>query len=191
VTIILVDMDGVLADFDGYLLSITGDLDWPEDYIRASQTHRFSTDHILSRAGRDEARRRINRSGFFDNLTEVPGAVDGIYELAELADVWIVTKPLEANLTCRDDKAAWVRRHLGKEWERRLIITPDKSLIRGDVLLDDAPKPAWFDQASWAPVIYPWSFNRQGSDWAALPSWQWGDNPNDLIGMAATGLVTR
>jgi hypothetical protein len=65
---VLVDMDGVLADLDGYLLSITGDLEWEPDYRRFRQTHRYSTDHIRSRADRDEARRRINRPGFFGNM---------------------------------------------------------------------------------------------------------------------------
>ncbi len=120
----------------------------------------------------------------------MPGAVDGFLELAEVAPVWIVTKPLEANLTCRDDKALWIRQHLGKEWERRLIITPDKSMVHGSVLLDDAPKPEWFGRATWVPVIYPWSFNGLGSEWADLPRWQWGDWPQRLLGVTNEGVAT-
>lgn len=174
-------MDGVLADFDGHLLEITGDLAWPQGYARFRQEHRYSSDHITNRADRDEARRRINTSGFFSDLQPVPGAIDGIMELAEMVPVWIVTKPLEANPTCRDDKARWLNRHLGRDWERRLIVTPDKSMVIGSILLDDAPKPEWFDRASWRPVIFPWSFNGAGSVWANLPRWQWGDHPQRLL----------
>jgi len=31
----------------------------------------------------------------------------------------------------------WVEDHLGFEWVKRLIISPDKFLLNGDVLIDD------------------------------------------------------
>jgi len=32
---------------------------------------------------------------------------------------------------------AWVKQHLGAEWMKRIIITCDKTLIHGDLLIDD------------------------------------------------------
>ena len=31
----------------------------------------------------------------------------------------------------------WVENHLGKDWINRLILTRDKTMINGDVLIDD------------------------------------------------------
>lgn len=177
---VLVDMDGVLADFDGHLLDITTDLAWPDGFTRLHQTQRYSTNH-LPKADRSEARKRINTPGFFADLPPVHGAREGMEQLIDLANVWVVSKPLEANPTCRDDKARWLAEHIGDGWERRLILAPDKSMVRGDVLLDDAPKPEWLLRAEWVPVIYPWAFNGEHSLWGDIPSWRWGDDFEDLI----------
>ena len=38
---------------------------------------------------------------------------------------------------CPAVEYAWVSEHLGAEWMKRLIITCDKTLIHGDLLIDD------------------------------------------------------
>lgn len=43
--------------------------------------------------------------------------------------------------------AQWLVEHIGDGWDRRLILTPDKSLVVGDILLDDAPKHEWYGAA--------------------------------------------
>lgn len=179
---VLVDMDGVLADFDKHLLKETRHL-WPEGYTQADQRVRYAT-NILPKAAQHEARAVTNRAGFFRELPVMPGAVDGLHALAEQADVWIVTKPLEANPTCRDDKAVWLAEHFGADWVRRLIITPDKSLVDGDILLDDGPHLRWWDSASWVPVVFPWPWNGLGTDWERCYRWQWGDSFDVLLGFA-------
>ena len=177
---ILVDMDGPLAAFDEAVWRDTQDLDWPEGYDVAHPTHRFSTD-VLSKEHRAIARARIETSGFFENIPVVPGAVEAFHRLAEVADVWICTKPLEANPTCRDEKAAWVGSVLGWEWEKRLIITPDKSMVVGEALIDDAPKKSWLQRATWVPVIFPRPYNGSDSEWDDLPRWGWDDPIDDLM----------
>lgn len=185
---LLLDMDGPLADFDRHFWDRcqahgwTFDVDHPDQ-----QTHRFFTDHMPIRAERKRARQMVDCAGWFFDLPVTPGATDGINRLAEHFNVWICTKPLEANPTCRDDKAAWVRYHLGEQWEHRLILAPDKSLVNGAILLDDAPKPEWFARATWAPVIFDAPFNR-GREWAGLPRWDWTCPVVDLLDHVA---VTR
>jgi 5'-nucleotidase len=126
---------------------------------------------------------------WFYDLPVVEGAVEGMKRLAEAADVWVCTKPLEANHYCRDGKAWWVHRHLGPEWESRLIIAPDKSMVRGDILLDDAINLDWLPRASWQPVVFPAPFNGDGSDWSCLPRWTWGDPIEHLLDYARGALV--
>lgn len=177
---ILVDMDGPLADFDKAFFSLCNSKGWTLDCTPFTQTHRFATDHIPHSIARSLARRFVETSGWFERLPMTGGAKGYMDQLAERAEVWIVSKPLEANPTCRDEKGAWLRRNFGPEWERRLILAADKSMVRGDVLLDDAPHPDLYERATWKPVIFKTPWNGEGSKWAGLPHWTWG-NPFDLL----------
>lgn len=179
--IVLVDQDGPLADFDARFFEMCAENGWELHSDRSTQCHRFATDCMVDRKARRKARLFVDSSAWFADLPVVEGAVEGINALAEHAEVWICTKPLEANLTCRDDKAMWVRKNLGVEWERRLIMAPDKSLVIGDVLLDDAPKPEWFVRAPWQPVVFSTPWNGPGSVWGELPHWTWGEDVERLL----------
>lgn len=180
--IVLVDQDGPLADFDQAFFDRCGEHGWHMEIDGPhEQTARFATDHVIDKEHRKAARKMVDMPGWFFNLPVVEGAIDGLNALAEQADVWIATKPLESNPGCRDDKAAWVEKYLGEKWLQRLIITPNKGLIRGTTLLDDAPNPDWFDTALWKPVIFTSPWNGEGSKWADLPHWTWGDDVEMLL----------
>lgn len=179
--VVLVDMDGPLADFDRRFYDLCSERGWPMHSTFETQCHRFATDCMTEKAHAKAARAEVDSSRWFLDLPVVDGAVDGLHKLAEVADVWICTKPLEANATCRDDKAAWLGRHFGERWLPRLILAPDKSMVRGHVLLDDAPKPAWFPLAAWRPVIFPTAWNGSGSEWEGLPRWSWVEDPEALL----------
>ena len=179
--IILVDMDGVLADFDTHFFNLTQEFSWPEGYTPVDQQHRFASDH-LPKSQKWEAQKVAHQQGFFRDLPPIEGAVEGLQSLAELATVWIVSKPLQANPFCRDEKAQWLDHHIGPRWSDRLILAPDKSLIRGNILLDDAPKLEWIDAASWEPIVYPHNWNTHpDSKWAEFPKWSWSDPIEDLV----------
>lgn len=177
---LLLDMDGPLADFDRHFYrrcideGYTFDVDGPE-----WQQHRYFTEHIPNRAERRRARAMVDAPGWFAELPVTPGAVEGVDGLlAAGIDVWVCTKPLEVNPTCHSDKAQWIARHFPALTER-LIIAPDKSMVIGDVLLDDAPKPEWFERAAWTPVIFPAPFT--DGQWGDLSRWVWGDPIEALI----------
>lgn len=182
--IVLVDMDGPLADFDRQFYDLCATNGWPLHSTFETQCHRFATDCMLDQDHARAARIEVNSTRWFLDLPVVEGAVDGLNELAERADVWICTKPLEANVTCRDDKAAWLARHFGDRWLQRLILAPNKSMVRGNVLLDDAPKLDWLGAAAWRAVIYPTVWNGGGSAWGGLPRWSWGDSVEELLSHA-------
>ncbi len=182
--IILIDQDGPLADFDSALwAALRSGAIWA-NCTPDTQTDRYLEDHVR-KEDMPKVRAIVEASGWFRDLPPTPGAREGMNALAKVAEVWVCTKPLEANPTCRDEKAAWVREHLGPEWEDRLILAGDKSLIQGAVLLDDAPKPKWFNRAPWRPVIFPTPWNNTGSVWEGLPRWTWGDDPQVLLDIAS------
>lgn len=186
--IVLVDLDGPVADFDGAFFAICESMGWAMDIASPmEQRHRFATDHIPDKEDRRSARSYVNESRWFLDLPIVDGAAEGLRELdaRDGVDVWLCTKPLEANKTCRDDKAQWVIDKLGPEWERKLIVTPDKSMVRGDILVDDAPYMEWLARSHWHPIIFPMPWNGEGSKWAGLPRWSWEDPIKDLLAPTA------
>ena len=65
--------------------------------------------------------------GFFRELRPIAGALDAVR---------ICTSPLNQYRNCVPEKHEWVERHLGAEFVGRMIVTKDKTLVHGDVLVD-------------------------------------------------------
>lgn len=185
--IILLDQDGPLASFDdkywefcsamGFEMNITG----LADPARA----RFMEDNMLDKRQRQVARTFIEsgHNRWFRDLPVTPGAQEGVERLLERPDldVWVCTKPMEKNDRCRDDKGLWLRDHF-PALVKKMILAPDKSLVKGDILLDDAPRLDWVARADWEPVIFPSVFNEEGTQWGHIRRWTWGDPIEALIG---------
>lgn len=196
--LILIDMDGVVCDFDEKFYELCAFREYvmhggAVSAVNPCTEHRFATHCIDDRKQRSSALRFVESPGWFRNLKPIEGAIDGLHKLLERddSDVFLCTKPMTKNPTCRDEKAEWVRQHLGSKWLDRLIIAPDKGMVRGDVLLDDAPKSQWFDRAEWEPVIFPTAWNGPESQLAAREGiedymrWSWTDGVDRLVEYAA------
>ena len=196
---ILVDQDGPLTSYDGafYDLCVLMSIELHGgrvDKAHPCAEHRYLTDCIVSSVERKRVRMQLDSVGWFEHLNPVPGALDGINRLAEVpgVEVFICTKPSRTNRTCHSEKAQWVSTFLGKDWESRLIITPNKGMIRGAVLLDDGPKKEWFDYAEWTPVIFPMSWNHPDGPFSREtriddePRWTWADPVEKLVDIAAS-----
>lgn len=179
--VLLVDMDGVLADFDGALWEGTKDLVEYDIESLEDQRHRFLTDHLGSQFDRRLVRGVVERPGWFRDLPVMVGALEAMEEIRETGvEIWVCTKPLEANPSCRDDKGAWLREHF-PYLEGRMIIAPDKSLVVGSVLLDDAPHPTSIGRALWRPVLFDSVWHRHDARYAGFESWSWRDPVEDLL----------
>jgi len=106
--IIFLDMDGVLADFDGALEKRIHDP--PEMFV----------------------------PGFYRNLKVMPGAHEAVAKLlaSPLLEVYIGSKPTTGNLYSTVEKYQWVAMHFPRLL-KRIVLTCDKTLLRGDYLVDD------------------------------------------------------
>lgn len=155
--VLLVDMDGVLADFDGPLFRLFADrldINSPEE-----QRHRFLTDHLPTAADRKAMRSVVESPGWFRALPVMPLAKGAMDELERQGwDIWLCSKPLEASPTCMSEKHAWVAEHF-PQFSKKLILAPNKGMVNGAFLIDDAIKREWLNYATWTPVTFahPWN----------------------------------
>lgn len=183
---LLLDQDGPLAGFDEKCFDIFKHemkLELEIERLEHS-TFRYFTDHITNPEHKRSARDILEAQGWFRELPVVPGSQEGVDALLSAGvDIWICTKPMKENLTCRDEKFAWIQEHFPM-LANKIVMTPDKSLVKGDILLDDAFDPAWCELADWNGVVYSAPYNGQGSQWADFPRWGWNEPIERLLNHA-------
>jgi len=160
VAIILVDMDGVLVDFDEGHQRMCRERCLPPEVEARDRT----CWDILDAVGdewRDTVKEIWHAPGFFAGLIPVPGAVETLHVwLREGHKVFICTAPLMNSETCAQEKLGWVRRHVGIEFVRRTSITADKTLVHGDFLLDDKPDIHGIATPTWRHLLFAAHPNR-------------------------------
>jgi 5'(3')-deoxyribonucleotidase len=105
---IYVDMDDTLCDFTGQFKSGEYKLKFPQSKV-----------------------------GFFLDLEPLEGALESMRTLQTKYSVYILTRPSTKNTNCYTEKAEWIKKYLGEEMLKKMIICPDKSLVKGDYLIDD------------------------------------------------------
>ena len=81
--------------------------------------------------------------GFFENLEAKEGAIQAYHTLSELYDVWILSAPSVRNPLCYTEKRLWVEKNLGQAACWKLILSPNKSLLKGHYLIDDHLHPGF------------------------------------------------
>ena len=65
---------------------------------------------------------------------------------------------------CKPEKFAWVEEHLGSKWASRIIMTRDKTLVHGDVLIDDKPNIVGVRAPTWKHILYDQPYNQHCAD---------------------------
>lgn len=80
-----------------------------------------------------------SKEGFFRNLEPIKGAVEAVNRLREIPDldVYILTAPSHKNPLCYTEKRQWIENYFDLEFTRKLVITTNKGLLKGDYLVDD------------------------------------------------------
>ncbi|CAN5155574.1 hypothetical protein BH09PAT1_BH09PAT1_8790 [soil metagenome] len=110
--IIFIDMDGVTADYD-------------------------KAKNLLT-SYKDDPHEEVVPEGFFHSLEPIEGAISSLYELSALGyNLYFLSTPQWSNPDCWGGKRVWVEKHFGELMFKRLILTHNKELLRGDYLIDD------------------------------------------------------
>lgn len=177
---LLLDLDGVLASFDGRYNELCTSLGIEVTPLE-DRSKRYYSDHVEGKKDRSKLKKIVLDDGWFRNLPVIDGAQEGVEELLSRGiQINLCSKPLMGSYSCPSEKYAWVKEHFPM-LESKLFLAPDKSEVRGDFLLDDAPKPRWFKDAEWHPIIFTQPFNDKGSEWEDYYHWEWEDGVENLV----------
>lgn len=167
--IVLLDVDGVLADFEGMLIAAA-----------ESVVPRSLNTKLLGRPQWDLVKElgltKEEETKLYDEVIDKPraalnlepkvGAVYGVRKLDTIANVYFCTSPVESSPTWDYDRRLWLTKYFGKDYMgvpfgRKAIFAKFKYLVRGDVFVDDKPSnvkdwaKAW--PMSWAVLWDSWS----------------------------------
>lgn len=178
--LILVDMDGVVADFERGFLESWQNRYPQKPFIPLNERRTFSLAAEYAQIGESvRARALYSEAGFFASLPAIDGAVEALYALDKLVNIRICTSPLTKYQDCVLEKYCWVDQNLGSKWVDRIIMTRDKTLVSGDILIDDRPTLFGVQQPSWEHIIFDQPYNREALDKRRL-NWQ---NYREVLGL--------
>lgn len=111
--VLYIDMDGVLADFDSGL--------------------KIQSKKVL----KDYEDKEDEIPNLFSQMLPMKGAVESFAKLSKIYDIYILSTAPWENISAWSDKLSWVKKYLGENARKRLILTHRKDLNIGDYLIDD------------------------------------------------------
>ena len=129
--VLLVDFDGVMCDMLTPVIAIYNRQH--HHYTGEMLSIKDITDWVLP-AGMKEI--FMHTPNFFADLKPHEGAIEGVTYLARHFKVYFVTDAL-SNPNIARDKLRWREKY--ELTNIPIIITGDKALINGDIIIDDAP----------------------------------------------------
>lgn len=167
-------MDGTICKFTKELLA-RAHTRLGAPHIREEDCTHFHTEHEFAPHLRDAVAKISDEPSFFESLEPVEGAVEALHEMEALgAQVFICTSPKKFyhNPHCGTEKHRWVMRHLGVEWVNRVILSRDKTLVTGAVLIDDKPDVDGAMVPTWKHVYFDQPYNRDNNDRPRITTWK-------------------
>jgi 5'(3')-deoxyribonucleotidase len=165
---LLLDQDGVLADTMGAVMQIV------EDKLNVRLCHADIHDYwfknmIVPSSAFVEA---LRTPGLYRNLDVITGAVRGVNRLRERYNdnVFVVTAPMNGcEASCEDEKREWLEQHFDRDFAERAVVTDDKTLIPGRVLIEDNPDIP--RNAIWQPILFDQAWNHHVADLPVMRNW--------------------
>lgn len=153
---ILIDQDAVIADWGaGFDRPLERYGDDAAGIPRSAEQPVWDLNQDRTPREREIIAEVMTEPGFYGQLDPIPGAHDALHWLVDSGhDVRIVSSPYITNPTCASDKMNWIVEHYGTEWADRLILTTDKTVVRGDVLIDDKPTITGSAHPEWRHIIF-------------------------------------
>ncbi len=75
--------------------------------------------------------------GFFEDLPIIEGSYNAISKLSEKYDIYFLSTSPWSNIYASSEKRIWLEKHFGDLAFKKLILSHNKGLLKGDYLIDD------------------------------------------------------
>jgi 5'(3')-deoxyribonucleotidase len=132
---LLLDVDGVLADFHTPCIAIINRLMSTNFKVEDFETWDIFDALKVPADVKAKVYDEMNKTGWCTDIGVYPGAKDGVDSLREVADVYICTAPMRGP-TWASERDRWLMKHFGFS-TRQIIHTSAKYVCAGDFLVDD------------------------------------------------------
>jgi 5'-nucleotidase len=170
--VVLLDQDGPLADFDAAIDEILLSLGLDSDILQRTTWH---TSQDIERCYGLKAARAVQDSvhadGFFRTLPVKAGSVAAVHMLEQAGcEVFVCTAPSLLNSSCSSDKMLWIAEHF-PSLRRKVVVSKDKTLVRGHALIDDKPEVVGALTPVWQHVLFETPGNAHVAAEVSLASW--------------------
>ncbi len=134
--VILLDCDGVLADFTTEALDLieqeTGKRYTPEEIPHWEVFESLGHPELWAKFGE-----KADQIGYCASMKPYPAALVAVKKFQETYEVLIVTAPVDAR-PWMYERAHWIGDHFGIS-RKKVIFAHEKQQVRGDMLVDDKP----------------------------------------------------
>jgi len=161
--LVLMDMDEVIFwTQDGFVKMLKEK--YPEiEPVPYEQTTEFYMENLYPENQREAIKNIWYEKGLFRNFSLMPGALEALTEISKKNEVFICSSPAMSPY-CIQEKYDSIGEKLGEKWQKKLITTKDKTIIEGDILIDDKPEIIGFRKPSWEQIVYnhPWNQHISG-----------------------------
>ena len=174
--VILLDCDEVLSDFVSSVLQevfvLTGTMRDRNTILGWNIAEQLNLSEWEDRCLKEQ----IKSEGFCAGLKLVPGAVEGVRSLREWADVRVITSPYPSPFW-EFERREWLHEAFGFHRENEIIQTGGKTIVHGDVLVDDKYETIRDWSARWPMSdailwLAPWNDHR---GWTGATTTGWDD----------------
>lgn len=172
--LVLLDCDGILADFYAAALDTIAELSGVRHDLEA--LHHWE---IFASIGDDDLRERtytaMNAPGYcLERIQPMPEAAEGLARLRRAADVLIVTAPFRS-ASWPAERLRWLHEHLGVPADQ-VVFSARKHEVAGDLFVDDNPAQVQAWEAEHRPrggvaLVWDRPYNRRGVSLERVGGW--------------------
>lgn len=170
--VIFVDQDNVLNDFTTGFILYLNELYGLDIKLEKENCKKYSILENINNIGPEVIYEPVfNAEGFWYFLKPLEGSIEVMELLCKKHEVYIVTSPWKSSPICIPEKIAWTKKHLPFFDIDNIIFCNNKSLLHGDVIIDDAPHYIKNNNCK-KTIIYDYPYNRDIASDCRVNSWE-------------------
>ena len=167
--IVLLDVDSTINNFQEHFMKLFLEKypDW------ASKLPEEPVHFDVLKMDKPKGLEILEADGFTAGMVPLPGAVKAVNELDKRGyTVFFCTALVTDGSNAMKDRVQWIGKWFGEKWMKRIIFTLDKTMIRGDFLIDDSPfKTKGLLQPTWKLIVFDVKYNRDEEYYGRIYGW--------------------